>query len=103
MFVSTEWSSSVRHRERDCVITNQFFVPFEIVKDVGEIGFLSGETSSHGTEELMAKTIRVREKYFSYIIAHDLVVPFALLNNNVYVSIGVEFKVVERERSSIQT
>lgn len=70
LFVSTEWSSSVRHRDRDCVITNQFFVPFEIVKDVGEIGFLSGETSSHGTEELMAKTIRVREKYFSYNHVH---------------------------------
>lgn len=44
------------------------FLPFEIVKDVGEIGFFFYQGKRHrtGTEELMAKTIRVREKYFSY-------------------------------------
>ena len=72
LFVSTGGmvivcSSSPRARLRHY---ESIFVPFESVRNAGSRFFLSGETSSHGTEEVMAKTIRVREKSISYNDVH---------------------------------
>lgn len=76
LYRRAEWSSSVRHVESE---TASLRINFSTVRDREGRGgdrffFYQGKRRRTGTEELMAKTIRVREKIFFLhmtFIAHD--------------------------------